>query len=56
MRIVDELEAVHSNLDYIHKTLEEAGSIDDEAWKLLEPKIVKSWVLLEEIKKSIGSQ
>lgn len=49
----DDLETVHSNLNYIHTTLEEAASIDDEMWKLIEPKIVKSWVLLEEIKKNI---
>ncbi|WP_333980413.1 hypothetical protein [Bacillus pumilus] len=52
----DDLETVHSNLDYIHTTLEEADSIDDEAWKLIEPKIAKSWVLLEEIKKNIASE
>lgn len=50
----DDLEAVHNNLDFIHKTLEDATSIDDETWKLIEPKILKSWVLLEEIKKNIG--
>lgn len=37
-------------------TLEEAASIDDETWKLIESRITKSWVLLEEIKKNIGSQ
>lgn len=52
----DDLEAVHSNLDFIHKTLENAASIDDETWQLIEPKIVKSWVLLEEVKKNIVSQ
>ncbi len=52
----DELEAVHSNLDYIHTTLEEAASIDDKTWKLIEPKILKSWVLLERLKKNIWSQ
>ncbi|MGN7329823.1 hypothetical protein [Bacillus altitudinis] len=52
----DELEAVHSNLDYIHTTLEEAASIDDETWKIIEPKILKSWVLLERLKKKIWSQ
>lgn len=52
----DDLETVHSHLDYIHTTLEEDASIDDETWKLIEPRITKSWVLLEEIKKSIGSQ
>ncbi len=50
----DVLDAVHSNLDYIHTTLEEAASIDDETWKMIEPKIVKSWVLLEEIKTNLG--
>lgn len=52
----DVLDAVHSNLDYIHTTLEEAASIDDETWKMIEPKIVKSWVLLEEIKNNIVSE
>lgn len=52
----NDLETVHNNLDYIHKTLENAASIDDETWQLIEPKIVKSWVLLEEVKKNIVSQ
>lgn len=52
----DDLETVHSNLDYIHKTLEDATSIDEETWQLIETKIIKSWVLLEEVKKNIVSQ
>lgn len=52
----DDLEDVHNNLDFIHKTLEDAASIDEETWYLIEPKIVKSWVLLEEVKKNIVSQ
>lgn len=52
----DDLETVHNNLDYIHTTLEEDASIDDETWKLIEQRITKSWVLLEEIKNNLGSQ
>lgn len=52
----DDLEAVHNNLDFIHKTLEDDTAIDEETWQLIEPKIVKSWVLLEEVKKNIVSQ
>ncbi|MEK5007402.1 hypothetical protein MHI11_09560 [Bacillus sp. FSL K6-3312] len=52
----DDLETVHNNLDYIHTTLEEDAAIDDETWKLIEPRITKSWVLLEEIKKNLGSE
>ncbi|MDM5298165.1 hypothetical protein QUF51_08330 [Bacillus pumilus] len=42
-------------MDYIHTTLEEAASIDDETWKKIEPKITKTWVLIEELKNSLAS-
>lgn len=52
----DDLETVHNNLDFIHKTMENAASIDEVTWKLIEPKILKSWVLLERLKNNIWSQ